>query len=145
MKKPIYRLLPALSFALLGGWASANGLTQQNLQDHIFFPAGGTSLDATANEQVAALASVLETPDFAETCIALRGHSDVSGGAEVNLTISEERARAVAESFETLLGQPERIQFVSGVGFEEPLSTIPNTDTMQRRVAIYVGPCSRSN
>lgn len=65
------------------------------LEARIGFPKSGTALDDAAKAQ---LATVLESPQVAAGgLIVLRGHSDSSGGDEVNLRASQARAEAVRE------------------------------------------------
>lgn len=137
-------IMIALFFAssLAPAATRGNGLTAQNRQDHVFFPNGGTELSEAARAQIATIAEILATPDFADSCVALVGHSDASGGRDVNLTISQDRARQVANSFREVLTLSDRIISVSGVAFDAPLTTLDATDPYQRRVAIYLRKCA---
>ena len=140
--RPFPSALTVLAAGILAGTTTfAQDLPADLVESHVFFPAGGTELDATAAEQVARLARVLETSLMADACLKLVGHADTSGPADVNEAVAFDRAAAVAEALGAALAMPERIEVVASAGETEPLPQIPATDPRQRRVAILARHC----
>lgn len=87
--------------------------------DKILFATGKSELsDASRSSLKKFAASLSESP---ETDIAIYGHTDNTGGREVNQRLSEERAQAVANC---LIGQkiaPNRIT-VRGLAYDSPIA-----------------------
>ena len=111
-------------------------------ENNVFFPQGGTALDRVAREQVATLARMLNGNILGETCLALVGHSDSSGGAKVNLQVSKSRAVAVQRAFDALLENPEQIEKVVGMGENRALAGLPPESKWQRRVELRARRCN---
>ena len=110
-------------------------------ENNVFFPQGGTALDGVAREQVATLARMLNGDILGETCLALVGHSDSSGGAKVNLQVSKSRAMAVQRAFDALLENPSQIEKVVGMGESRALVGLPPESKWQRRVELRARRC----
>ncbi|MEM6478092.1 MAG: OmpA family protein [Pseudomonadota bacterium] len=108
----------------------------------VFFPAGGSGLDAYAQAQIALLSRVLATEPLAGTCLRFVGHSDASGDASVNAALSERRAKAVHDAISDAMGAaaPQAME-IAGMGEDAPLSEVPDTHVAQRRVEIWARPC----
>ena len=69
-------------------------MAQVNLDNSVFFPAGGTELDAASLKRLAALAERLKAME--EGIVTLHGYTDHLGSPSYNLAIAEQRVNAVA-------------------------------------------------
>lgn len=69
-------------------------MAQVNLDNSVFFPAGGTELDAASLKRLAALAERLKA--MGEGIVTLHGYTDHLGSPSYNLAIAEQRVNAVA-------------------------------------------------
>lgn len=118
-----------------------NPLTQQQHQDHIFFPSGGAAIDDVARERIATLADVLNSSVLSDACIQLVGHADSGGSEQANLDVALARATAVSQMISDLIA-PSRVESVISQGEWQPLANIAVTDKWQRRVEIRVRRCS---
>lgn len=116
--------------------------TPQNMENNVFFTAGGSQLDGAAISQLQRLANVLNTPELIGACLRLVGHSDTSGSAQLNLEIGYNRAVAVRNMLGPLLSNPARILDVQSEGEANPLYNLPAESQWQRRVAIWARTCS---
>ncbi|CUH67046.1 Inner membrane lipoprotein YiaD precursor [Thalassovita autumnalis] len=112
-------------------------------ESHVFFPAGGSRLDAAAQAQIVQLSEVLNISFMRQTCLRLIGHSDSVGGASVNEALSLQRATQVAEVLKARLDDPTRVQEVLGVGEAQPLAGFATTAVENRRVEIWAKTCVR--
>ena len=74
--------------------SEAQIMAQVNLDNSVFFPAGGTELDAASLKRLAALAERLKA--MAEGIVTLHGYTDHLGSPSYNLAIAEQRVNAVA-------------------------------------------------
>lgn len=119
----------------------ASVLQARRKESHIFFPAGGSGLDPAAMAQLVQVAQVLQIPVMQGACVSLVGHSDSVGSAAVNQTLSEERARGVADYLHPLMRKPHRIVNVSGVGEARPLADTDPAAPENRRVEIWLRSC----
>lgn len=117
-----------------------NSVTQKQIENHVFFPNGGTAFDDTALKQVERVAAVLNTSVFQNTCVQLIGHSDDSGLEKTNLEIGLKRAQGVARRLGVIVS-PKRIESVLSMGETKPLSNIAPSNRFQRRVEIRVRRC----
>lgn len=115
-------------------------LTDTMQESHIFFLAGGSTLDDSARQQLVRLVAQMKDPALVNVCLKLIGHSDRSGPPEPNKVLSEQRAQTVTDFLSAALGS-SRIAETSGAGFEQPLNGFPAGARENRRVAIYLGPC----
>ncbi|WP_120500659.1 OmpA family protein [Roseovarius sp. EL26] len=119
----------------------AHQLSAEVKESHVFFTQGGATLSDNALQQVAGLASVLETAPMQRACLRLVGHSDSSGGAEINQTLSKQRAESVAAALRAKLQNEARILEVLGVGETQLLEGFPGKSPYHRRVAILARDC----
>ena len=69
-------------------------MAQVNLDNSVFFPAGGTELDAASLKRLVALAERLKAME--EGIVTLHGYTDHLGSPSYNLAIAEQRVNAVA-------------------------------------------------
>lgn len=115
-------------------------LTDETRRNHVFFPAGGTTLDDSARAQLMELLALLIEPSMNSACLRLVGHSDRSGTAAANQILSMQRAQTVAAFLSAVLGDV-RIAEIAGAGFNEPLQDFAPSANENRRVAIFLGPC----
>ncbi|MEL6609233.1 MAG: OmpA family protein [Pseudomonadota bacterium] len=127
--------------------AAVAGLPAETLQNHVFFPAGGTNLDADARAQVARLASVMASPQLAGSCFKLVGHSDSSGSEARNMTVSRNRAQAVEDALAArwaaaaVPSANQPVTEVAAQGETTPLPSLDPANRAQRRVTIYAKRC----
>lgn len=126
-----------------GGTGAENGLATGVGESHIFFPAGGSRLDAAAQAQITQLSEVLKVSVMRQACLRLVGHSDSVGGAAANEALSLQRAVQVADMLKAQLDDPMRVQEVLGVGETRPLSGFATTAVENRRVEIWAKTCVR--
>ncbi|MEM9349207.1 MAG: OmpA family protein [Pseudomonadota bacterium] len=110
-------------------------------ENNVFFPRGGSALDASATAQIALLAKVLNTEVMAGTCLRLVGHSDSSGAASTNAALSERRAEAVRKAIAAELGSSAPPMETAGMGEDAHLSELPTTHVAQRRVTLWAKSC----
>ncbi|MEO0485190.1 MAG: OmpA family protein [Pseudomonadota bacterium] len=116
-------------------------LGQDYRENNVFFPRGGSTLDADAQAQIALLARVLSTEALSNTCLRLVGHSDSSGDRSVNQRISERRADAVEAKLGELMGPAALPMVAEGAGEDALLASLPSTHVAQRRVTIWARAC----
>ena len=74
--------------------SEAQIMAQVNLDNSVFFPAGGTELDAASLKRLAALVERLKAME--EGIVTLHGYTDHLGSPSYNLAIAEQRVNAVA-------------------------------------------------
>ncbi|GHA56115.1 hypothetical protein GCM10008927_22310 [Amylibacter ulvae] len=85
-------------------------------------------------DHIVRLATVLSTPDMANTCIRVTGHTDTIGSTAYNKSLSEKRAVTVAKLLaEKSKISPDRIQIISA-GETQPLLNIDGHNPLNRRV-----------
>jgi outer membrane protein OmpA-like peptidoglycan-associated protein len=118
--------------------------TSQQLENHIFFPGGGTALDSKALQQIDTLSQLLNGTVLGNACIALVGHSDTSGGEVANMQVAQSRAEAVGAAFRSRLNNPLKIERVLSAGESLPLENISPRSRWQRRVEIRARDCAIS-
>ena len=103
------------------------------------FTAGATGVDNKGLADVERLLRRLARPELRRRSVALLGFADNRGASDVNLRVSEERARAVA----ALLQQRGlRAVTARGLGAENPVSSNDSADgrAKNRRVEIGLSP-----
>ncbi len=104
---------------------------------NIRFRTGATEIDNKAVTDLDRLTALFSTPSMRTKKLVLLGFSDDKGAVDVNLRVSEERARAVAKLLQ-LRGLP--VQGVRGFGSENPVASNESADGRERnrRVEIWV-------
>lgn len=77
-----------------------------------------------------------------EVDIQINGHTDNQGDADYNITLSKERAEAVAEYFSENSDLDSSMMSIEGLGDTEPIASNKNEDDRQknRRVEIVINP-----
>ena len=105
---------------------------------NVDFATGSAELSPTARAMLDSLGRALTDPTLARDRFRIEGHTDTVGSAAVNQTLSEQRARRVAEYLEDKFAiPPARLQPV-GVGEQDLLvPTPPQTpEARNRRVRV---------
>ncbi|WP_050530850.1 OmpA family protein [Pseudaestuariivita atlantica] len=120
--------------------AEATPDLQRLMESHIFFATGDTLKPGEA-QRLALLARVLDTSVLQDACLRLVGHSDSSGPADANLTVSRKRVERVASYLAGTIADRTRIVEVLAMGEQELLVGFAPDATENRRVAIYAKPC----
>lgn len=115
--------------------------TDQQIENHIFFPAGGTNLDSTARQQIEVLSQLFNGEVLGGACLALVGHSDTSGGEIANMQVAQARADAVGNEIRQRLSKPQKLERVLAVGESLPLANLSPRSKWQRRVEIRARDC----
>lgn len=85
--------------------------------EHIYFETGKSELKPTSFKSLNALVSFLN--EYPNVTVEISGHTDNVGSASVNLTISEQRARSVAE-YVVSMGIPSSRVVSKGYGMTKP-------------------------
>lgn len=110
-------------------------------QNNVFFPQGGSELNADAQQQLVLLAAALATDVFRGTCVRLVGHADAVGDADANTRLALARAEVVSAYLRgQALGDAVAFETMS-MGEIEPLPGFAPEDRLQRRVAIWARAC----
>lgn len=78
---------------------------------------------------------------YADTTMRVTGHTDNTGSREYNQTLSERRARSVADYLVTQNVVQSRM-YVQGMGFDQPIADNSSADgrSRNRRVELYILP-----
>ena len=78
---------------------------------------------------------------YADTTMRVTGHTDNTGSREYNQTLSERRARSVADYLATQNVVRSRM-YVQGMGFDQPIADNSSADgrSRNRRVELYILP-----
>lgn len=78
---------------------------------------------------------------YADTTMRVSGHTDSTGSKSYNQTLSEQRARSVADYLAIQKVGRDRM-LVQGMGFEQPIAdnTTAEGRAMNRRVELYILP-----
>lgn len=112
------------------------------LPGRLNFEIGSARLSATANAALSDVAKVLI--DYRLTIISVEGHTDDSGDAVQNRTLSEQRASAVARQLLSTGVEAERLVVV-GYGSDRPVADNATEIGREsnRRVVLRVDPLQR--
>ena len=100
------------------------------------FEYGSVRLTPDARIVLDNLAQALADPVLADARIRITGHTDARGGRAVNLRISRQRARAVADYLVQQHGIRAARLTVEGVGFSQLLDPAHPDSPVNRRVQI---------
>ena len=103
----------------------------------ILFATNSSTLESQAKTNIQKLATILQK--YEDTNIMVTGHTDNTGKKEYNQTLSEKRAKAVADYTEALGVAPSRFSIL-GLGWDEPVATndTPEGRRQNRRVEIAI-------
>ena len=114
------------------------------LGDDILFASGSARLNPKAHDLLKAMAGVLKR--YGSTHIDVEGYTDTAGAAALNLRLSQQRARAVAE---ILLSEGVEQPRITTRGFGENYPRVPTRDGVNeprnRRVEITLAPDTRES
>jgi outer membrane protein OmpA-like peptidoglycan-associated protein len=112
------------------------------LGDDILFAIGSSELNPKARDMLKAMAGVLKR--YVATHINVGGYTDTAGGAALNLRLSEQRAKAVAN---VLTDEGVTAARITTRGFGESFPRVPTGDGVNeprnRRVEITLAPDTR--
>jgi outer membrane protein OmpA-like peptidoglycan-associated protein len=97
------------------------------------FMPGSAILTEDAKARLAKYAVALNNPKIAARRVRIEGHTDASGSARSNQTLSQRRAQSVAD-FLAAKGVPASRFEVVGYGSSKPLAGIPAQSPANRRV-----------
>ncbi len=106
-------------YAKLGAQFTPEGMLIRLDETAIAFPPGKAELPADADTALAQIAEFLGRHPGQRAL--LRGHTDATGRADTNLSLSEQRATAVRAAL-VALGVPAERLGVEGVGAAEPIA-----------------------
>lgn len=103
----------------------------------ILFKTNSADLSAASKASVQKLADVLKK--YPETNVMIQGHTDSTGSAEFNQTLSEKRAKSVADYLQTFGVEQTRLTTV-GYGKTQPVADNTTAEGRQknRRVEVAV-------
>lgn len=131
--------LKALENAQVETVTDANGLkaVKVTFASGILFPTNGTTLNASSKKELSEFAAKMS--DMQDTDIAIHGHTDNTGTAEVNERISAQRAAAVSTYLQSCGIAAKRITTV-GKSFNVPVADNRTVEgrAQNRRVEIYI-------
>lgn len=101
---------------------------------NIEFASGSAALTPQATAALDQLGKALTSTSLAAYKFRIVGHTDTTGNADANQTLSEQRAAAVKSYLETKFGVSGARLQSEGVGESDPLvQTPPNTPNMRNR------------
>lgn len=103
----------------------------------ILFALNSSELSDASKEEIAKLAEILQK--YEDTNVMFAGYTDSSGSDEYNLTLSEERAKSVAE-YAAFTGVDATRMTITGYGEEDPVSTNETAEgrAENRRVEVAI-------
>jgi len=107
--------------------------------DRVYFESGKAILTASSLEQIKNIGSILK--NFPGGSIKLGGYTDNTGDAHINNSVSEERAKAVAQELIKYGAAPEQVKEAVGYGAEFPVcpaNDTPECKAQNRRVDLKV-------
>jgi len=114
------------------------------LGDDILFASGSSQLNPKARDLLKAMAAVLKR--YGSTHIDVEGYTDTAGAAALNLRLSEQRAKAVAE---ILLAEGVAPPRITTKGLGESFPRVPTRDGVSeprnRRVEITLARDTRES
>ncbi len=115
-----------------------NRFVKITFRDKMMFPTNSATLTPTARYKIDKLIGVLQ--NYPQTIIQVVGHTDNRGTHNYNLTLSQKRARGVANLIiDSGVRNPV---YEKGCSFDKPIA--PNTSTqnmdLNRRVEVFLYP-----
>lgn len=131
-------VLAADRVTLTGQLVPVTGETSRSVDLAVPFPKNSANLTEEARKQLTELGAALAGDKLAAYNVGVYGHTDASGAAAYNLSLSQERAKAVARYLIENFGF-EAIRFQhEGYGEERLLEGVAPYDAAHRRVEIVV-------
>lgn len=115
-------------------------VSEEQLENNVFFPGGGAVVSIVARAKIDELAKILQSSVFQDTCIQLIGHSDAVGDETSNLQLGLERARVVARELSRMI-DGQRIADIASNGEGALLPNVAASHPYQRRVEVRVRDC----
>jgi len=106
----------------------------------VYFAEGEARLTPAAREAIGMTATQLQGCDIRK--VQVLGLADASGGSSANLTLSERRARAVAEALQGA-GWPAPAFDVEAIGDEGAVTAEGTQEPMRRRTEVLVEAAPR--
>lgn len=106
--------------------------------DRVYFDTGKASLTAESSKQIKNIAEILKA--FPNAVLKIGGYTDNTGSADINKTVSAERAKVVADELIKLGVQEARVSS-EGYGPEHPIceaNDTPECKAQNRRVDVRV-------
>ena len=110
-----------------------------NMPGNVTFATGSPNINAGFYDVLNSVAIVLK--EYEKTTVDVIGHTDSVGGEQFNQTLSENRARSVAEYLSSQGILPARL-LIAGMGETQPIADndTPEGRTQNRRVNIQISP-----
>ena len=110
-----------------------------NMPNTVTFDTNSSQIKASGANTLSGVAMVLK--EYQKTHINVVGHTDSSGGRDLNMRLSEQRADSVASNLITQGVEASRIS-TSGVGPDQPIASNSTADgkAQNRRVTITLSP-----
>lgn len=109
---------------------------RRKLDLRIQFALGSAELDTSSLRQLDALAKALKSPELHNARIAIHGHTDASGSAELNLALSRARAQSVRDYLVDQRGVAVERLKVRGFGERRLLAPSRPKAAINRRVTV---------
>lgn len=110
-----------------------------NMPNTVTFDTNSSQIKASGANTLSGVAMVLK--EYQKTHINVVGHTDSSGGRDLNMRLSEQRADSVASNLITQGVEASRIS-TSGVGPDQPIASNSTAEgkAQNRRVTITLTP-----
>ena len=110
-----------------------------NMPNTVTFDTNSSQIKASGANTLSGVAMVLK--EYEKTHINVVGHTDSSGGRDLNMRLSEQRADSVASNLITQGVEASRIS-TSGVGPDQPIASKSTAEgkAQNRRVTITLSP-----
>lgn len=110
-----------------------------NMPNTVTFDTNSSQIKASGANTLSGVAMVLK--EYEKTHINVVGHTDSSGGRDLNMRLSEQRADSVASNLITQGVEASRIS-TSGVGPDQPIASNSTAEgkAQNRRVTITLSP-----
>ena len=118
----------------LPSWSQLSGLAQLTVE--INFEYNSVAIVPESYRNVGLIAYALHHPLLLPYKFLIVGHTDGTGGAQYNLTLSQQRADAIKEALSTTFAVDPRRLFTVGVGMEQPIDASNPDAAVNRRVQL---------
>ena len=115
----------------------ANGLdcVKVTFDSGILFALNSATLSATSKSELANFASVMKKNSDCD--VAIQGYTDASGNDEINIPLSEKRAKSVSTYLRSQGVSAAQIRTVEGLGSANPIED-KRVSAANRRVEVYL-------
>jgi outer membrane protein OmpA-like peptidoglycan-associated protein len=124
-------------FAALGATYTPRGLQLRLMETDVRFSPGLATLPSGALPSVTRIAELLQEQPTLQ--VRIEGHTDRSGGEELNKTLSQQRAEAVKQALLARGVAAERVT-VEGIGVARPIADNASASgrSQNRRIELYL-------